>query len=615
MLDLGIVFASATAIAALLYRVWDRSWSVVYHRDPDVQIISEIVKTIDRHGWYLRNPDVGAPFGQQLYDFPHGGETLQLAAIRVLGLATDRFGVIVNVYYLLGFGILAAVTFAVLRHLRFSRGIAGAVSLLYTFLPYHFAHGEGHLFRSSYFSAPIAALLMLWVLTFRTTFLHSPDASTRPGRALRANLRWRRVTVAVLLCAVVALTETMTVAFVLTATVSACILVAIRDRSVAQLVSGLLVAGLVALVFALALAPNLLHSLEHGSNEVAARRTIAEQEWWGLRISQMVLPPRSHRLPAARHLTARANRDAPVLSEPGQELGVLGTIGFLVMIGTALVKGIPRRTRVPVDDRDQLVRLGGLLSLVLILFAVVSGLAVALDLMGFTQIRVWNRVVVLIAFYAFVTLAVWFERAGRWLAYRSRHASTLMALALVVLVGAGLWDTTAQRLPPGDNPIVSPVRTFDAALERRLPSGSALFQLPVVPFPEAGPRYRMKDYDGFLPYLWSDHLRWSYGATRGRPEGDWQQRVDSEDPVPSLAGLAGLGYAGIVVDTAGYDKRGTSVVADLTEVLGPPSVTSPTRRWRFWDLRDWASSRTEAELRAGARRLAGSLADRHPSAP
>ena len=28
-------------------------------------------------GWFETNPKLGAPYGQQLYDFPHGGETWQ----------------------------------------------------------------------------------------------------------------------------------------------------------------------------------------------------------------------------------------------------------------------------------------------------------------------------------------------------------------------------------------------------------------------------------------------------------------------------------------------------------------------------------------------------------
>ncbi len=617
VLDLGLVGLSATGIAALLFRVWDRGLSAPFYRESDVQIISAIVKTIARHGWYLHNPDLGAPFGQQFYDFPHGGETLQLAAIRVLSLFTDRFGVIINAYFLLGFGLLAAVTFAVLRHLRFSRPIAWSVALLYTFLPYHFAHGEQHLFRSTYFSAPLAALLMLWVLSYRSTFLRSPDVELRSWRAVRSGVRWPRVWLAVLLGVVIALTETMTVAFTLTALVVACLLIAIRDRSIVQLVAGLLAAGVIVFAFALALSPNLLNGLEHGANKVAARRNIGEQELYGLRLSQMVLPDSHHRLPAARQLTRRTNEYSPVKSEPGQALGLLGTLGFVAMVTTVLLRGIPKRSTAPVTDRDQLVRHGGLLALILVLFGTVSGFAITLDLLGFTQIRVWNRVVVLIAFWAFVTLAIGLERASHWLAARTRRATAISVAVLVVLVGFSLWDTTGHLAPSGDSKLIGPVKAFGSGLERRLPPGSSLFQLPVVPFPEWPDVNGMLDYDEFLPYLWSDGLRWSYGSIKGRPEADWQARVDSDDPSSDLPGLVGLGFAGIVVDTAGYADDGAAISAKLDAALGSPAVVSPGGRWKFWDLRDYArtTGRSDAELRTAARGLVGPLVEQLPTAP
>ena len=384
-----------------------------FYRGSDVQIISAIVKTIDRHGWYLHNPDLGAPFGQQFYDFPHGGESLQLAAIKALGLFTDRVGLVVNVYFLLGFGVVAAVTFVVLRHLCFSRAIAWAVALLYTFLPYHFAHAEAHLFRSTYYSAPIAALLMLWVLSFRTTFLHSPDAGLRSWRAVHEAVRWPRVGFAALLCVVVAVTETMTVAFTLTALVTACVLVAIRDRSIVQLVVGVLVAGLIVVVFALSLAPNLLFTAEHGSNKVVARRTIGEQEMYGLRLSQMLLPSAHHRLPAARDLTAQDERRLSGLDvRGGAGPGSPRCGGLRRHARERPAPGSPAAAaRARRRSRPSSCATAGCSRSSSCSSAPYRASPITLDLLGFTQIRVWNRVVILIAFSRW-SRSVWASSAA-----------------------------------------------------------------------------------------------------------------------------------------------------------------------------------------------------------
>jgi hypothetical protein len=609
VLEYAVVGGVATGLAAWLVKVWERSLSIPFYSDPDVQFISEVVKTLDRHGWYLQNPDVGAPFGQQLYDFPHAGETLQLAAIRVMSLFTDRFGLIVNAYWLLSFAALAVATYFVLRQLQFSRSVSGAVTLLYTFLPYHFAHAEGHLFRSNYFSAPLAALLVLWVLSYRATFLTGPADAVWPWRELRRHLRWRKIAAALVLCVVIGMAETMMIAFTLTAFAATCLIVALRDQSVAQALAGALTVLVIGGTFAVALLPNLWYWHEHGTNSVAGHRIIAEQEMYGLRISQMLLPTDRHRLEAARDLTARTNdRSVLATDERGQALGLIGAVGFVVAIGALLSRGLPRRTHEGVDDRGQLLRHSGLVALVLVLFGTVSGLAIFLDLVGFTQIRVWNRVVVLIAVFAMLAVAVGLEKLGTRIAHW-RHPRLLSALGLIAVVAFGLWDTTGQVTEiPTAYPQVDRVQAFDGALEQRLPDGAALFQLPVSAFPEVPPSAQMQDYDEFLPYLWSDQFRWSYGATKGRADADWQKRIDSNDPTPDLPGVRGLGFDGIVVDAYGYADAGAAVTERLTAALGPPDVISPVdARWRFWDLRKYQATAglTDGKMRAAARRLVG----------
>jgi hypothetical protein len=94
---------------------------------------------------------------------------------------------------------------------------------------------------------------------------------------------------------------------------------------------------------------------------------------------------------------------------------------------------------------------------------------------------------------------------------------------------------------------------------------------------------------------------------RGRPEADWQQRVDSDDPTAQLPALLGLGFDGIVVDTAGYADGGAALTDRLTETVGPPDVVSSSGRWRFWDLRGYASKRklSAQQLHQAARGLVG----------
>src|SRR4029453_12787830 len=122
--------------ATWVYRLWDANLRIPLSTNFDATLIGSMVKTITERGWYLSEPRLGAPFGQEFYDFPHGGETLQLFFLKIITTFVKPFGLTMNLYYIGGFGVLAAVTFLVLRHLRFSYVVAAIGALLYSFLPY-----------------------------------------------------------------------------------------------------------------------------------------------------------------------------------------------------------------------------------------------------------------------------------------------------------------------------------------------------------------------------------------------------------------------------------------------------------------------------------------------
>jgi len=86
----------------------------------------------------------------------------------------------------------------------------------------------------------------------------------------------------------------------------------------------------------------------------------------------------------------------------------------------------------------------------------------------------------------------------------------------------------------------------------------------------------MVDYDHVRPYLHSDHLRWSYGAMKGREE-------DIGDDV-SVAEARAAGYAAIEVDRLGYADNGAAVEADVRRVTQAAPIVSPNGRLAVYRL-------------------------------
>ena len=139
--------AGYAALAAVLSAVfgllviqpWRGALDVPYAYVADANLYRAEVKGILEHGWYWRNPDLGAPAGQQLFDFPGlSGDPLHVLLIKAIGLFSSDAAVVVNVFFLLTFPLVGLAAYLVFRRLTLSVPVAIVCSLLYTLMPYHF---------------------------------------------------------------------------------------------------------------------------------------------------------------------------------------------------------------------------------------------------------------------------------------------------------------------------------------------------------------------------------------------------------------------------------------------------------------------------------------------
>lgn len=598
--------------AVFNYRLWDFSPRVPINASDDARLITNLVKNTADQGWWTTNPDLGYPVGQQLYDFPHGGETWQLVIIRVLSLFTKSPGLIMNLYFFIGIGVAALAAYLALRHLRFGVGPALVASTALTWLPFRLGHSQWHLFRTSFWWVPLAIVVVLWVIHWRERFLVDADPPPRDGWrstltwTIRHNLRVRRVLLFALMVLVLGMSETMTTSFTMVLLAVTGLLGALRRREpVTLLVHGLAI-GAIAAVFFVGMAPTLRFIATHGTNGDAGRREVVEQELYGLKLSDMLLPDPSHRdlMGIALGDWSREIRDnTKIPSEGGQSIGLLGAAGFVGAVIHVLTRGWGSRRRDlrPLHDRDSLRDDVSLVATVGFLVATVSGGAIFLSLLGFSQVRVWNRMSLLIGFCSLIFVLTWFEVG--WARLRERitapPARALVGTAVVgVLIAFVLWDGShVQFRPPGGRFGLDYERNaeqwvadadFAARIDEAMPDGSAIFQFPIIRFPEAPPPGQMKDYDHLRAWthLPPGRLRWSYGAMKGRPDGDWQLKIREEiGEEGALPLLIGLGFDGVWVDTWGYDDYGLRVRTAFDELIEDDPILSADQRIRFYDLR------------------------------
>ena len=140
------------------------------------------------------------------------------------------------------------------------------------------------------------------------------------------------------------------------------------------------------------------------------------------------------------------------------------------------------------------------------------------------------------------------------------------------------------------------------AIERTVPRGALIFQLPFATFPESPPLANMQDYDLLRGYLHSDHLRWSYGTIRGREENAWFRQTAALPARQLVETLGWAGFSGISINRLGFSDSGAGVERELRDVLGSLPIQSPDEELAFYGLREY--QRRLAEHTAPTQRAA-----------
>jgi hypothetical protein len=588
----------ALAVALWSLRIWNADLGVPFRYGvvDDTKFYLMLIKGILDHGWFLTNHSLGAPFGQQLYDYPQGADDLNLFMVKVIGLVTPHPGDVINVFLLLTFVLDAAAACLVMRRLDVSPPVSIVCAVLFAVLPYHWFRSDSHLFLSSYWSLPFTAYLFIAVLDDRPLF-------TRGGSGRR------RVTVTtvatVLVCLVIASTGLYYAVFGLIMIAAAVLLKLLSGRRWRPLLPGVAAFALVLVVLVGNLAPTAIYHAGHGGNS-AEVHSASQGDDLAMSASYLVLPPLHDRIAPLRHVTEHyANVTPPhgYCEQCYESVGTVGDVGlvWLLVIAFGTLTGAAFVARLARVHRWSAAGVAVVLAI-----AVTGGLSSLTRVFISNDIRAWNRMSVLIAFFALLTVALLLDRLLAWI--RGRLAGNprgarlgpwpgLVLLAAVLVFG--VVDQTSTFFIPNYSRDAAEYHSdgrLDSFIERTLPHGASVMELPYVPYPEGYQPYMAPgqtlpfsevtnfEYELGRPYIQSHGLLWSYGAMKGRAT-NWSAQLAAKPVGLSVIGTAAAGFDGVVVDLAGYPGTEAQLEATLRRVTGTAGRPSADGSLVFYDLR------------------------------
>lgn len=554
-----------------IYKLPRIDYTVPLNDYGDATFYNMVVKNFVEADHYYINPLLGAPGQQLMYDFPlpHAVHVLGWA---ILKLFTHNYAVVINLYYLLTFILETISALYVFRRFGISSSLGIAGGLLFAFLPFHLMRSQGHLMLTSYYLVPLVVMVALWISRGEQMFAFQGHGAVPYGSRFITRAGIISVVISMLVGSDNPYWALFSGLFLVVGGLVGTLYFGKRRAALAACV----LAAVVLAAFTANLVPNLVYTREHGLNPVNVRSP-AEAEVYGLKLTQMLLPVRGHRIPALASLQASYDAQAPLVNENATAtLGIVGSIGFLLLLGCFLV-----------EKCDADLRALSIMNLVAFLVGTIGGLGSLFSFTVWSQYRGYNRISVFISFFSlFSVLKVLDLLIGYRVDTRFR-GSVLLAVSLL-LGGLGLADEIPRHVSGNRRVVEATYRQDQVFIDRiqaLVPPRSMIFQFPYVPFLGSVPAgTAMVQYDDVKGYLHSNSLRWSGGAIIGRDIDLWIRDVAAKSPAEMVVALARAGFAGIYIDRFGYADRGALLESQLKRVLAEGPIVSVNGRRSFFRL-------------------------------
>ena len=551
--------AALISLAAALwtFRPWEFGSSAMFPNGDALGVLAWAQNSIET-GWYENGDRLAAPFAQNVHPFTVTDD-LVFAIIKMLAPITGSAPAAVQWWAILTFPAAALTAVLLARHLGISKVSSMLVGTAFALHIDHFVRSMAHYQLAGTWVIPIGVLAAV-------SLIHRPRHTGR-----------RRVAWEVALCVGLVATGLTSAYYAVFSGVliAAAGLAAVwlrrswRDLALtAGRGAALAVPVVVGIILDKAYLPTRM-----GYEAISVTRGLADSEYYGGKITAMLLPSSFHRIPALRQLRHTYDVTFPPPGE-GPSLGIVASVGF---IGLVIWAVLHYWKPLQLAAEPVLATLAALTWVSLFVYVIGGfGTVWALLLHG-GGVRVWSRMHIFIALLALLVVALVIDKLRpHW------RAVTAVAVMCVAILD-------------GTSPVFRPNPTTSLALETEMRAvtdqiaaeagpDAAVFQYPAITFPvqnrDTNPG---SPYDGFIPYLYSDGLRWSYGGMQGDPAADWQQELADVPLVDQLELLRAGGFAGVLLDTtvlANYPDE----LAGFLDALGEPSITSVSGRWLYFTL-------------------------------
>lgn len=516
----------------------------------------ESIKSIQENGilGIFVNPRIGAPESSALIDYP-GMDIGMALIIWFISCFTSSTTGIMYIYYIITFPCNAIAMLLLLRKLKINRSASFVISAIFSFVPYHFLRGLGHFTLINYSMFVVALYLALCILGY-----------------FENERFWKIICMAILL----GIGYGYYYAFGLIIMAIAVVIRFFRDPNLKKCLSYIWIPIVTLITVICTLLPKIIFSIVNGANTIAGIRYPIEQEYFGLKIIQLLLPPSYTRVSKFSDIYNTYVSQAPLITENvTASLGIVAGIGFIVLC-VLLIYSFVMKEKCKSKDWV-LIDFLSLSTLSILLMGTIGGFGEIFNWAITSQIRCYNRGSIFIAGLSLIMVAILLNKIHlkrKWLT---------LGISVAIL-GISMYDTVPVKNADWQEqiqPVQENYEKFFNTVENTFNSGDMIYQLPYLDFPEVSNTF---DYKHFIGYLFTDTLRWSYGGVKGRNIKAKELFVDEGKSYLFLKKIKDAGFSAVYIDLSGFDDNGESIL-EFYNSLGIESITSDDGILYVYDIR------------------------------
>lgn len=576
-------------IFVYVFHLWNYNLNVPFTYSGDVVGVLQRINVFVRGESLSNVQSLGAPYGVNLYHSLFEAYFPQLF-MYVFAKITNSAGLSLNLYYILTYVLSAMCTYFLLRKMEVSEITSMTCGIIYAFIPGHMLRNEGHLFIGSTFVLPLMVLSIMYLAEGQLCKMEYQGKDRLNVKEVFLSID-RKMIFCVLCFVLTTFSSLYYGIFALFLLTFAAVYVAVDKKQWRHFLYYFILCVTELICVILIYFPIILSAkLDKEFHPVEIiTRVIGDVETYGLKLIQLLLPIKGHRLSFFASITEEYSTSFPLVTENQVScLGMIMAAGFLI----SLIIVFFNLTH---NKGDKELIFCGKINLFIICLAGIGGGASIIAFINY-NIRCYNRFSFYIGLFSIITIGKIFDVLWKIFEQKEHNEKRLLmsrVLTAMIIVCIAIFDQTTESMAYSKSSaaevekIYNNDKNFVREIENHEEENSSILVLPTEPGIST-------EYGEIFLQVHSEISNWSVGSYPGDQSSRFLDNLKRMSPDGILKIACAMGYSGVAIYYPGYGEENLQKYKEVLDSnLGQVLFENKNGTWGYYSLKHYRKKMEE----------------------